>query len=175
MTGSSMNAVCFEVCLARFSWFLVSKSRIWNWCTLRFLSHPRRKITMVTETWWDFWSSLENSGPVPHCETSLRMATVMGLQQKIRCDSIRNLGRASYSLTAATTHVNWPTDLCASMLIHWSWYMFIVGCNSVCVIIVQSAHAKLHFVPKFVRFMSYGVASELTRLWKLHTIVQLVC
>lgn len=48
-----------------------------------------------------FWSQKAEFGT-----GALRMATVMGLQQKIGCDSIINLVRASYSLTAATTHVN---------------------------------------------------------------------
>lgn len=36
--------------------------------------------------------------------------------------------------------------------------MYIVGCDSVFVFIVQFAHSKLYFMPKFIRYKLYSVA-----------------
>lgn len=45
--------------------------------------------------------------------------------------------------------------------------MKIVGCDSVCIVIMQSAHRKPHVVPKFIRFTPYSVACcELLRPYK---------
>lgn len=63
-------------------------------------------------------------------------------------------------MTAAETYVSYPTDRDDADDVFFLYVdvdsQTFVSCDSVSIVIVQSAHSKLHAVPKFIRSVSYN-------------------